>query len=764
MPTLYEQLCRIENLSAAWDEIQHKGKSGGIDGVTLEEFAAHLNSHLERLGEELRSGAYAPQPYKAVKIPKGNNDFRTLGLMTVRDKVVQRAACTLLEPLLDRMFLDVSYAYRKDKGPGRAIARVSHLLFGEKREWVVRCDIARFFDTINHDRLTMMLEKRLSEPRLLNLIKLWLKMGRVDNRLNWTDAEEGIAQGGVISPLLANFYLGALDHEAVRHELAYVRYADDYVAFCHTREEAESAYRCLEGVIKGRLKLKLNPESRVTSLAEGFEFLGITFRGSERLVSDKKLESLKEKVRTAVKSDAMLSLKHLSESLQGIEQYYGKILPQRYLELIDESLTAALKDEARRAWLAGAVTSKQILVELLNGVTFLSKTYQIRKNGELKGILVQSARKERAVRSVDDKDAKAIKQGDPVQQRKKEYAKLQAEGFELVVHSPGAFIGKTQKGIVVKVRGAVLHEAPLANLKHIIITSLNVTLSSNVIAHAAERKIPIDFISQGGMPYARIFPFQSAHAPLQLAQLATHLESKGSILARAFVSGKIRNQMNLAKYYHKYRKGDRHEEFNKEFTKQIATMESMIREVKGLAELDHETLRGKLMGYEGVAAAAYWVIMQQLLTDVIDFSGRIGQGATDQVNSMLNYGYGILYAKIWHAVSRQGFSPYLSFLHKPQSGKPTLIYDLIEEFRAQIVDRVVFSMLTRGTEFRMDGDFLAEETRKKLATAILERINTAEPYRGRSLRLGEIIREQAKGVAEYLLGEAPHYVPYVARW
>jgi len=134
------------------------------------------------------------------------------------------------------------------------------------------------------------------------------------------------------------------------------------------------------------------------------------------------------------------------------------------------------------------------------------------------------------------------------------------------------------------------------------------------------------------------------------------------------------------------------------------------------------------------------------------------------VNSLLNYGYGILYSKIWAAAIRSGLSPFMSFLHKPQTGKPTLIFDLIEEFRPQAVDRAVFSMINKGVELKMDGKYLSNETKKTVATAVLERINTMETFRKREMRLSDIMRGQAKAVAALLMGESKRYQPYLGKW
>ena len=179
----------------------------------------------------------------------------------------------------------------------------------------------------------------------------------------------------------------------------------------------------------------------------------------------------------------------------------------------------------------------------------------------------------------------------------------------------------------------------------------------------------------------------------------------------------------MTKYYHKYRKSF-DQAFVREFEDKIGRMHAIEDELAVLTEPDHEILRGKLFSIEGRAAAAYWDIVRELLDEEMVFEGRVGQGASDLVNSMLNYGYGILYSKIWNAVSGCGLSPYISYLHKPQLGKPTLIFDLIDEFRPQAEDRVVSSMINKGDELKMEGRLLYPATKNTVASGVLNRINT----------------------------------------
>lgn len=755
---LYSQMAELANLRAAWQQIRSKGKSGGIDGETIHTFTEHAEKELAALQDELLTGRFIPQPYKQVNIPKKDGDTRSLGLMSIRDKIVQQSARGVLEPILEKMFLDVSYGYRQGKGTGRAIKRVAHMIRTEKRVWLTKCDIDGYFDNIEHERLLRLLTGRIQASDFIRLIQVWLQMGKVNGNLTWKDSVKGIPQGGIISPLLSNFYLNPMDHFCVERKHGLVRYADDFIILTHTEEKARKALNDIQMFLQTRLKLRLNEGSRVQNVDEGFEFLGVTFKGNDITLSESKLARLKDKLRNAVQQDRMRGPRHTIEEVEGMRNYYVSLIPQNLLEQLDQALATSLRDTARQEYESGRIKNKQFIETTLQQIPFLSDSYNIRKKGEIRDILA-ACTKEKAEHP--EKQPEPVK--NPVQKRKKEYQKLQAEGFELVITSPGSFIGRTLKGITVKVKGQVVHQAPLNNLKHIIITTSKASISGAVIQYAARQKIPIDFVEYNGQPYARVSHFQHPNINLHLAQLEAQKDGRATEIAKWIVDGKIRNQMNLAKYYNKYRK-DIDQGFVTTFTCKLALMEGHCEEIDALAKADHEIIRGKLFSIEGRAAAAYWEISKTLLDEIIVFEGRVGQGAQDLVNSLLNYGYAILYGKVWNAVLKAGLNPHISFLHKPQSGKATLIFDLTEEFRSQAVDRVVFSMINKRVELKLDKGQLCQQTRSRLIEGILERINTVEKFRGVEMRLYEIINHQAKALAAYLLGEERRYAPYLGKW
>jgi group II intron reverse transcriptase/maturase/CRISPR-associated endonuclease Cas1 len=758
--TLYNNICKVESLLSAWTRVKEKGSSGGIDRVTIESFEADLEKNIKDLSERLYSYRYIPEPYKEINIPKDDREFRSLSLPTIKDKIVQQAVKDLIEPIFDREFLNVSYAYRPNKGPAKAIGKVSHLIINEKRQWVTLCDIDKYFDTIDHNILFSMLSERIKDEKLMTLIRLWVKMGKVDNRMRWKNTIKGIPQGSVISPLLSNLYLHPFDKMMIERNFGYVRYADNFVILSHTEGEAYRALKDTRWFLEKKLKLILNPGSSVRGVQEGFEFLGILFKGMEKTISREKMNELMERINEAIDIRKEKTLEDLVETIEGISRYYGKILPQETLEELDKWMVDCLKMHFNNAYKEGLFEKKNEMKTVLSCLNFLSQKYQLFRQRRLKGIVAYCSRK-REKKTVDLPQQPLLR--DPVRKKKRQYQKLESEGFELLINTPGVFIGKTKRGISIKERGIKKCEAPLLNLKNISILSRGITISSNVVEYCMEKGIPIDFLGFDGKPYAKIYPFQSASASIGIAQLKAFENGKAQALARCFALGKIRNQINLVKYYHKYRK-EQDDDFTEIFTGKITSMESLAKEARNIHEKDIEILRGKLFSIEGRASSCYWELVESILNDYVEFEGRIRGGVTDLVNSLLNYGYGILYSRIWEAILKAGLNPYISYLHKPQEGKPTLVFDLIEEFRQQAVDRAVFALITKGEKLKIEKRFLSDETRKKVAEKVLERINTVEVFRGEEMRLSQIMRQQAKAVAGFLEDKLTHYRPYIGKW
>lgn len=207
--TVFEQLSTKSALLDAWRLIQKKRRAGGIDKVSVSFFKKHFERNIDALLHGLKQNTYVPEPYERIHMAKEGKpgEYRPLSLPTINDKIVQQALKQILEPIFNPHFLNISYAYRPGKGPAKAISRITHIISTQKIKWAVCGDIDRFFDTMDHKIVLAELKKRVNEPEISKLISMWLKIGVVNPKGNYVDTPSGIAQGGVISPLLSNIHL-----------------------------------------------------------------------------------------------------------------------------------------------------------------------------------------------------------------------------------------------------------------------------------------------------------------------------------------------------------------------------------------------------------------------------------------------------------------------------------------------------------------------------------------------------------------------------
>jgi len=283
-------------LQAAWQRVKANAGSHGVDGITVQRFGARQEEEIRRLSTELRTDRYEPRAIRRKWIPKpGRREKRPLGIPAVRDRVVQTALRMVMEPIFDRLFDEHSYGFRPEHGCKDALREVNRLLEAGY-VWIVDVDLKSYFDTIPHGPLMALVEEHIADGRLLALLRRYLKAEIMDGLKHWTP-EEGTPQGAVVSPLLANLYLNPLDHRMAAAGFQMIRYADDFVILCRRREEAEQA---LEQVRQWTVAagLTLHPtKTRITTCAEGFDFLGYRFEAGRRWPRAKSLDKFKDTIR-----------------------------------------------------------------------------------------------------------------------------------------------------------------------------------------------------------------------------------------------------------------------------------------------------------------------------------------------------------------------------------------------------------------------------------------------------------------------------------
>lgn len=336
---------------------------------------------------------------------------------------------------------------------------------------------------------------------------------------------------------------------------------------------------------------------------------------------------------------------------------------------------------------------------------------------------------------------------------------------QIIVSGHGCFLSKKSERLVVKrPDGKVLYQFPMFRISEVIVNSRGVGLSSDLIQELCQRGIRISFLSGGGKPYAMITsPMLNAVVTTRRAQLAAMSDGRGLELSRSIVRGKITNQAALLRYFGKYLKSAdpvRYEQITAVATELHRQRQATMR-LQGNCIDD---VRHQLMGIEGVCGRLYWEAVQVIVRDKIEFLGRATRGAQDEVNSLLNYGYGILYAQVWGAILNAGLEPFAGFLHVDRPGKPSLVLDLVEEFRQPVVDRVVLAHVNLGESIKLVNGMLDGATKKTFAEKILARLLTPEPYKGKHFQIRSIIQQQARRAASYLRGDTPVYKTFSFKW
>lgn len=754
MSTQFNTLCQESTLYDAWNTVKSKGSAGGIDGVTIKDFNQDKIKQIKQLQEELQSGTWKPQPYLQISIPKTKdpNEMRILGMAAVRDKIVQQAIRKIIEPRFEKLFLLNSFAYRPGKGALRTIKYIVKQCGNKEYQYALRLDVDNFFDGIDHDILQQRLTAIGIEDELIRLIMLSIKMGRVKPSGVWTEPAKGIPQGAVLSPLLANLYLHSFDQFCVSKGLPYARYGDDSFILCKTQEQADDIKDKAQKYLSNKLKLSLNAPAS-SPISEGFDFLGVTIKGQEVFISEEKREELKGRILGLLFGPDGFVPKS-NKTWEGFRNYYAKLLPQADLEYFDDALI-------RRATFAieksDAFKSKTALISSLSNIHFLSKRYnkeQKQHIEELVGIFLNCRSKNKQV--TDEKINRKI-----IQERKKEFRKIETETSGLLVNKPGTFIGLTNRGITASYKGKVIAQHHKDNLSQIIVTGQGVAMSSNLINFCLTNKIPIDFFDHQGTHLGSIITARLLQDSYWSRQNEAD-ENLRNNLSLCIITGKIKNQYSLLKYFHKY-----HKKHFPNLQDKMGIMEEGIKSFimwKKKAGPTSEDFMDKLIGYEAQIAIHYWDYIRELISDdEVGFERREHQGATDLFNSMLNYGYAILYVRVWQALLAARLNPFNSLIHARQEGKPTLVYDMVEIFRSQVVDRVVISLIQKGQELEVRNGLLTDKTRQLLVKSVMERLARYEKYQGEEMKMENIILLQAKLLAKAFAG-TDKFKPYVAKW
>jgi group II intron reverse transcriptase/maturase/CRISPR-associated endonuclease Cas1 len=775
---LFIRLCRPQTLMGAWRTVRAKGARGGIDGLDPADLDRGIEKLLIETAARLAAREYVPAPYREIMIPKLNEarEWRTLALPAVVDKVVQQAVVDLIGPDLEKGFCDCSYAYRRGKGAIKACRRVEHILKHTRPAWVATCDIDDFFPSLSHDRLLSRLRAVVTDDDLVDLVGLWCKAGYIDGRGNFSDPAKGIAQGAVISPLLSNLFLDPLDRLAVGEKIAYVRYSDNYVLFGSSRDEILARRRRLEEFLERELGLCLNSAKEpCREISQGFDFLGIFFAGdgSRRIsrAKEKKIVRRLHQLTDPGRADNPVTVRNrLNAKIEGHRRFYGYIEPAAAFARFDELLVRRLVPFLARTREKGKLNGRSEVEGWLREIRFYCDRSAAARRDFLRRII------DRVFAAPVDPAGSgnaAAGRSRRVRARQDRYVREVAGRSGVVVSTPGVAVGRSGRRLVLRKDRRVVCEVPFSQLSSITVISPGVSFSSNLVRDCTSLNIPVTFFDAVGRAYAVVVNPRFQSGGLTIRQVRLHVSGHGLDLGRRIVVAKCRSQMNLIKYYNRHRSRTDpvfHERVKKVLGEMEADLERLRRlDIEAGTPAARERTRNAVFTAEARIGAGYWEIVRLLLPAEAGFGKRIKRGARDLVNAMLNYGYGILYHRLWREIHEVRLNPEVAFLHAWHEGRPSLVYDLVEEYRQAFVDRPLFSCLTRGGAWRrlkLDpaSGYLDRASRETVLKLVFDRFSGLVTYRGRKVAGEEIITRQVGEIADFIAGRRQSYRPYVMRY
>jgi RNA-directed DNA polymerase len=325
---LFEKVLDRENLNLAYKRVKKNGGSHGVDGMKVEGLLPYLKQHGENLKQSLLDGKYRPLPVRRVEIPKPDGGIRLLGIPTAVDRMIQQALSQVLSPIFEIEFSNYSYGFRPGRNAHQAIEQAQRYI-NEGYNVVVDLDLEKFFDRVNHDKLMYLLAKRISDKRILKLIRAYLESGVMLGGLV-SPTSEGTPQGGPLSPLLSNVMLHELDKELERRGHRFCRYADDCNIYVKSKKSGNRVMNSISQFIEKRLKLKVNRAKSAVDYPTKRKFLGFSFyylKGIARIrVHPKSLKRLKARLKELTGRSIGISMEarvaKLNQTIQGWVNYY----------------------------------------------------------------------------------------------------------------------------------------------------------------------------------------------------------------------------------------------------------------------------------------------------------------------------------------------------------------------------------------------------------------------------------------------------------
>jgi len=642
---LFATVIDSQNLLTAWERVEENAGGPGVDGISVDVFGVTLEEELARLQKELRAHTYRPQPLLRVSIAKPQGGVRALAIPTVCDRVVQTAVSQVITPLLEKEFEDVSFGSRRGRSVDQALFKVRQYR-DDGYQWVVDADLDSFFDNVDWHLLGARLQQSIADPDILQLIDLWLRT-QVRDGSRFITPSKGIAQGGPISPVLANLFLDRFDEEMIRHGYKLVRFADDFVILCKEKPQAEKALQLAESLL-GDLRLSLKLEkTRLTHFTQGFRYLGTLFvRTLDMPAPRKQKQTVTTRTRTETKIETGAMAQVLGQALKKA----GKT-------------KADFPVDAERASTSSART--------VTDQPSIDPGHQTPDAGLADSPPLDAELPDQS--SIDP----GLRTSDAGLSPRRVHVPFRRT---LYIQEQGSVLARDDERLIVKKEGEVLLEVPTAKIDQIFIFG-NCTITTPAMTYCLKADIPIILFSSHGNYYGIIDSPVGDNVSLHRQQFTRVADPEFCLTtAKGIVAGKLHNCRLLLQ---------RHQR-----RKHIAVVAKAIDQIGQLSvRLSSAATVEEVSGYEGAAAAQYFAALGQLVDLGLRFTHRTRQPPTDPVNSLLSFGYTLLFYNLYGLIVARGLHPYVGHLHLLRDRHPALASDLIEEFRAPIVDSLVLYLV-----------------------------------------------------------------------
>lgn len=363
---LMERVVERGNVKAALKRVRKNKGSPGIDGMTVDELAAHLHEEWEGLRLQLLAGTYEPMPVRRCEIPKSGGGMRMLGIPSALDRFVQQLILQVLQPLFDPSFSEHSHGFRPGRRTHDAVCEAQRYI-QDGRRWVVDVDLEKFFDRVNHDVLMGLLAKRIGDKRLLRVIRRFLEAGMLADGVV-VERNEGTPQGGPLSPLLANVLLDVVDKELEKRGHAFVRYADDCNVYVRSKRAGERVLEALRGLY-ANLRLRINESKSAVDRPWKRDFLGYSFwvakgREIKRRVGAKALSTMKNRVREITSRNGGRNIFRVATDLKsylgGWKEYFQFADTPKVLRELDEWIHHRLRQVQLKQWKRGRTIFREL--------------------------------------------------------------------------------------------------------------------------------------------------------------------------------------------------------------------------------------------------------------------------------------------------------------------------------------------------------------------------------------------------------------------